>query len=172
MKKELKIIIILKLLILTLLIQSCKNKTEEQKQTTKLKNVEIGNDSVSKNVQQTETEQNDKIILGEDISEINAYAKKIYEIKGIIYVDLDLVEFSYPTQGEYDKSDRKIINNNPKIRTYEIDKKTSILSNNCKNLSDTELLKMQKSILKVKSIIVIGRSKNGKILEINFGCYG
>ena len=112
------------------------------------------------------------IQLGEDRSEINAYAKDIYKKNGKIYIDLDFVEIRYPTKGEWDVSDREIINNNPQIRTYIIDENSGILSNICKELTASELFEIRESLLKNKSIIVIGNSKNGKILGINFGCYG
>ena len=112
------------------------------------------------------------IQLGENVSEINAYAKNIYQKNGKTYIDLDFVEIRYPTEGEWDVSDREIINNNPKIRTYIIDDSTSILSNVCKEMTASELYQARKSLLKDKTIIVIGKSENGKMLSINFGCYG
>ena len=82
------------------------------------------------------------------------------------------MEIRYPTEGEWDVSDREIINNNPKIRTYIIDDSTSILSNVCKEMTVSELYQARKILLKDKTIIVIGKSENGKMLSINLGCYG
>lgn len=151
-------------------LQSCEKKNIKQREPQKTINVDTN--LTSENNEHPEKIKNDDIDLGEDLSKINAYAKRIYKRNGHIYIDLDLVEFRYPTEGEWDESDRTIVNNNPKIRTYIIDDKTSILSNICKELTSSELFQIRESVLRDKSIIVIGRSKNGKMLEINFGCYG
>ncbi len=157
---------------LTFLFQSCESKTEKQAQAESKKNIELSNVSASKIIEPSENQKDDAIFLGEDVAEIHAYAKKIYAINEIIYIDIDLVEIRYPTSGDYEVSDREIINDNPKIRTYIIDKETAILSNICKDLTAPKLLNIQKEVLRDKNIIVIGRSKNGKMLGINFGCYG
>lgn len=153
-------------------LQSCEKKAENIAQTQHQKAIKENTNSIFKSNEYPESNRNEDIILGEDISKINAYAKKIYKVNDVIYIDIDVVEFRYPTKGEWDESDREIVNKNPKIRTYIIDNKTSILSNNCKDLTSSELFQLQESILNDKSIIVIGISKNGKMQEINFGCYG
>lgn len=109
--------------------------------------------------------------LGEDIAAFNAYTKNIYTKNGKIYIDLDFVEIRYPQEGEGDVSDRKIVNKNTKIRTYSFDENTAILSNNCKEFSPTELWENRKAVLMRPEIITIGSAKNGKIVQINFGCY-
>ncbi|MEO5911750.1 MAG: hypothetical protein ABIP95_12745 [Pelobium sp.] len=167
-----KRLIVLKIILLTFLFQSCENKTQKQKQAESEKHSELNQVPASKISGQSESQKDDAIVLGEDLAEIHAYAKRIYTINGVIYIDIDVVEIRYPTSGDYDESDREIINKNPKIRTYIIDKETAILSNICKDLTASELLNIQKNVLKDKNIIIIGRSKNGKMLEINFGCYG
>ncbi|OXA85700.1 hypothetical protein [Flavobacterium hercynium] len=167
-----KKIIILTLYFFAFVLQSCDDKTKKQGQVEIQKTIETKNGSVFENNVQSKNKKNDNIVLGEDISEINAYAKRIYKINGVIYIDLDLVEIRYPTKGEWDAGDREIVNNNPKIRTYVIDNNTSILSNVCKELKSSELFQIRESVLKDKNIIIIGRSENGKMQEINFGCYG
>jgi hypothetical protein len=153
-------------------LQSCEKKTENYNQKETQETKKINADSVSQNKKHPQNKEKNNIILGEDLPKINAYAKKIYKKDGIIYIDLDLVEFRYPTEGEWDESDREIVNNNPKIRTYIIDNDTSIYSNICKEVTASELFQIRESVLHNKSIIVIGSSKNGNMLEINFGCYG
>lgn len=111
--------------------------------------------------------QEDEIILGEDKQEFNAYIKNIYQKKGIVYIELDFVEIKYKNV-----DDRIIINKNPKIRTYIIDKVTKIHTKDCKEIRHIEIMKQKENILKYKSIIVIGGSQNGKLTYINFGCYG
>lgn len=110
--------------------------------------------------------------LGEDIAAFNAYTKNIYKKNDKIYIDLDFVEIRYPQEGEWDVSDRKIVNKNTKIRTYIVDENTTILSDNCKKIIATELWEHRKAVLMRPEIIAIGSAKNGKIVEINFGCYG
>ena len=126
-------------------------------------------------IKKTEKENTENLIsssekpikLGEDIDEINAYLKKIYSMNGKIYVDIDIVQIHYTNVDE-----RKIINANPKIRTYEIDDKTLIYSNDCKTYKPFDLIKYKYALLKDKSIILVGKSVNGKMISINFGCYG
>lgn len=108
-----------------------------------------------------------KIVLGENIPEINAYAKKIYKKDNVIYIELDLVEIKYKNV-----DDRIIVNQNPKIRTYIIDNRSLIYSNDCKEISASKLFKIKEKLLKNHSVIVIGTSENGRMKSINFGCYG
>ncbi|MPT32317.1 MAG: hypothetical protein E2600_11770 [Chryseobacterium sp.] len=115
----------------------------------------------------SDNEEQNEIILGEDIPEINAYVKNIYEKNGKFYVELDLVEIKYKNVDE-----RMIVNKNPKVRTYVIDDHTLIYSNDCKELIVKQLLQARKKLLKNKSIIVVGTSKDGRMKNINFGCYG
>ena len=110
---------------------------------------------------------NKQIKLSEDIKEINAYTKDIFEINGIYYIEIDLVEIKYKNIDE-----RVIVNNNSKLRTYIIDTNTIIYSDNCKRVNPAELLQRKKIILENKSIIIVGQSKKGKMISINFGCYG
>ena len=138
-------------LILSIFFISCKNENN----IVSTKNI--------KSNQNTDSH----IILGEDIEEINAYPLNIYKLKGIIYIELDLVKI------EYKNIDEKIIvNNNSKIRTYIIDKNTLIYSSDCKTLNPEEFFQKKKTILKNNSTIAVGNSKNGKMISINFGCYG
>lgn len=105
--------------------------------------------------------------LGEDIKEINAFIKNIYRQNEHLYVDLDVIQIKYSKEGS-----REIINKNNKIRTYEIDDKTLIYSNECKTLNQKELLEIKNTLLSNSTIILVGQSKNGKMVSINFGCYG
>lgn len=132
---------------------SCNNKDNNSQQKSKT--------LASQNV----VEQ--KIVLGENIPEINAYAKNIYKKNDVIYIELDLVEIKYKNV-----DDRIIVNNNPKIRTYVIDNRSLIYSNDCKEISASELFKIKEKLLKDHSIIVVGTSENGRMKSINFGCYG
>ena len=156
------------LLIIAFVLQSCENKTQTETDN-KLRQQTVKSDTIvnPENNKQDGNQNNAEIILGENMEEINAYTKDIYEKNGIIYIDLDFVEIKYKNVDE-----RVIVNKNPKIRTYIIDNNTSILSNLCKELKSSELFQTKESILNNKNIITIGRSKNGKMIEINFGCYG
>jgi hypothetical protein len=156
------------LLIIAFVLQSCENKTQTETDN-KLRQQTVKSDTIvnPENNKQDGNQNNAEIILGENMEEINAYTKDIYEKNGIIYIDLDFVEIKYKNVDE-----RIIVNKNPKIRTYIIDNNTSILSNLCKELKSSELFQTKESILNNKNIITIGRSKNGKMIEINFGCYG
>lgn len=111
--------------------------------------------------------ENNKSNLGEDLAEINCYVKKIYQKNNLTYVDIDVVEVNLTPEG-----DRTIINKNPKIRTYVVDKNTIIYLRNCDSATPEELLKMDKNKLEDKSIIVVGSSKDGVLESLNFGCYG
>ena len=156
------------------LFQSCNNKTEKEE---KIPNIDA-TDTKSREELPIITDKKDDfdVQLGEDSNEINAYVKNIYQKNGKIYIDLDFVEIRYPTEGDWDVSDREIVNNNPKIRIYIIDENTLILSHICQKITATTLFEIRKVLLKHlekdKYIITIGKSKNGKMLEINFGCYG
>ncbi|MCL9804890.1 hypothetical protein NAT51_05125 [Flavobacterium amniphilum] len=118
----------------------------------------------AKDIQQ---EQTDNIILGEDISEINAYVKNIYAKNGKTCVDIDLVQFKYRNTDE-----RIVINKNPKIRTYILDKNSLIYTDDCKEAGPSDLIKIRDRILKNKSLLIVGQSKSGKMVSINFGCFG
>lgn len=115
----------------------------------------------------SDNKQQNEIILGENIPEVNAYVKNIYEKDNKVYVELDLVEFRYKNTDE-----RVIVNNNPKIRTYIIDDNTLIYSNDCKRPTLEELLQIKKKLLTDKSMIIVGTSEDGRMKSINFGCYG
>lgn len=107
-----------------------------------------------------------KIKLGEDIKEIRAYTKNLYKVGGRVYIDLDLVTITYRNIDE-----RVVVNKSTKIRTYIVDQNTLIYADNCKEVSPSELLKRKAIILKKKAIVVVGASKNGKMVSVNFGCY-
>ncbi len=109
----------------------------------------------------------EKIPLGEDKEEINAYVKNIYEKDGIVYVDLDFVEIKYKNVDE-----RVIVNRSSKIRTYIVDLDTFVMTKDCKEITSLDMLKYKNKILENRSYIVIGKSKEGKMLSLNFGCYG
>lgn len=68
--------------------------------------------------------------------------------------------------------ERVIVNKNPKIRTYIIELYTEIATKDCKELTALDMLKHKNILLKDKTAIVIGKSKDGKMLSINFGRYG
>lgn len=152
------------LLIFVFVIQSCENKTNKATENEPQQTVKSDKIHPSK---YDEPIENEEIILGEDMEEINAYAKNIYEKNGIIYVDLDFVEIKYKNIDE-----RVIGNKNPKLRTYIIDLYTLIATKDCKELTALDILDYKDILLKDKSAIVIGESKDGKMLSINFGCYG
>lgn len=149
-----RLIIILLILITSF---SCKNENNIKQE----QNVENPT-TINSNLTDENTTE-----LGEDIDEINAIAKNIYEKNGTIYVDIDIVQIKYKNIDE-----RVIINENTKIRTYQIDENTLIYSKDCKNLKPLDLLEIKDSLLNDKSIILVGNSEKGKMLSINFGCYG
>ncbi|MDI1255248.1 MAG: hypothetical protein PSV16_04025 [Flavobacterium sp.] len=105
--------------------------------------------------------------MGEDIEEINAYPKKIYKANQIIYIDIDLVKIEYKNIDE-----KVIVNKNHKIRTYIINENTLIYSGDCKTLTADEFFQNRQLILNSNANIAVGQSKNGKMISINFGCYG
>ena len=107
-----------------------------------------------------------EIKLGEDKEEMHGLVKRIYNIDHSVFIDLDFIEISYKNVDE-----RVIKNNNPMIRTYEVDTSTLIYSNDCKTLKSFELLEPAHANLLDSSIIVVGSSKDGKMTSINFGCY-
>jgi hypothetical protein len=157
------------LLATAFLFQSCGNGTE--KKTTENRQLQQSGTSdkiyPSKFDDSAENKNTDEIILGEDMEEINSYVKDIYKKNGIIYIDLDFVEIKYENIDE-----RVVVNKNPKIRTYIVDLYTEILSKDCKELNALDMLKHKDSLLKDKITVVIGKAKDGKMLSINFGCYG
>ncbi|MDR2270131.1 MAG: hypothetical protein LBF27_04415 [Sphingobacterium sp.] len=155
------------LLIIVFTIQSCENTT--QRTAKREASEEIENDIIhpSKYDDPADSLNNEQIPLGEDQEEINAYIKNIYERNGIVYVDLDFVVVKYENVDE-----RVIVNRNPKIRTYIVDLDTYIMTKDCKKITSLEMLKHKSTLLKDTSTLVIGQSKDGKMLSLNFGCYG
>ncbi|TDL99585.1 MAG: hypothetical protein C4K58_06755 [Flavobacteriaceae bacterium] len=156
-------------LVTVFLFQSCSNVKEKNTIENDLpEKSEISNQIYpSKQNTQIENQNDDEITLGEDKEEINCYVKNIYNRNEIVYIELDFVEIKYENVDE-----RVIINNNSKIRTYIVDSHTSIGTKDCKELNALDMLKYKDSLLKDKTTIVIGESKDGKMLSINFGCYG
>ncbi|MCO7319849.1 hypothetical protein OKE80_11055, partial [Riemerella anatipestifer] len=65
-----------------------------------------------------------------------------------------------------------IVNKNSKIRTYIIDAHTLVISNDCEKLAPLDILKYKEALLKDKTAVTIGESKNGRMISVNFGCYG
>lgn len=108
-----------------------------------------------------------KIVLGEDKDEINALVKRIYEVNGEVFIDIDFVQIKFENVDE-----RVVVNENPKIRTYKVDSKTLIYSKDCKTLNLKELIKSKNKILQDKTIILVGKAKEGRMESLNFGCYG
>ena len=145
-------------LCITILI-ACKNKNSSNRDLHK------SDTSTTHNKDSILSFEN-KINLGEDIKEIHAYAKDIYEVEGIIYIDIDLIDIQYKNIDE-----RVVVNNNKKIRTYIIDNSTLIYSTDCNEIKSKQLLAKKESQLEDKSIIIVGKSKSGKMLSLNFGCY-
>jgi|GEM_PF-6032833 len=107
-----------------------------------------------------------QIRLGEDIKEIQAYTKDIYEIKNTIYVDIDLVQVRFRNIDE-----KFIVNERSTIRTYIADQKTLIYANDCDEIDAHEMLRRKKTLLSDSSIVAVGQSKDGRLVSINFGCY-
>lgn len=157
------------LLLFVFVIQSCENKTYKKTTENEQPQQSVTSNTIhpSKFDDPAENQNNEKIILGEDTKEINSYIRDIYEKNEIIYIDLDFVEIKYKNVDE-----RVIINKNHKIRTYIIDLYTKIATKNCKELNALDMLKHKDSLLKDKITVVIGEAKDGKMLSINFGCYG
>ncbi|MDY3338677.1 hypothetical protein PG279_05740 [Riemerella anatipestifer] len=156
---------LVKPLILTaFILQSCESKVQKTVEIEEQKSLKGYYSPPSKSNEYIEPE---KISLGEDFEDINAYAKNIYEKNGIIYIDLDFVEIKYRNIDE-----KFIVNKNPKIRTYIIDAHTLVISNDCEKLVPLDILKYKESLLKDKTAVTIGESKNGRMVSVNFGCYG
>jgi len=107
-----------------------------------------------------------QIKLSEDLELINAYPKNIYQVNEVVYIDIDLVTIKYPNVDE-----KVIVNKSRKLRTYIVDGDTLIYSDDCKQIGPMELLKRKDIILNNTSIVMAGKSKNGKMVSANFGCY-
>lgn len=156
---------IITLITFVFILQSCENKTQKVTENKPLQQT-VDKDGTHPSEYEDvkiDNHSNDKTILGEDAQEINCYVKNIYEKNGIIYVDVDFIEI---------KDENVVVNKNPKIRTYIIDSHTEITTKDCKQLNALDMLKNKDILLKDKITVVIGESKNGKMLSINFGCYG
>ncbi|MDY3316363.1 hypothetical protein PG630_03435 [Riemerella anatipestifer] len=146
------------------ILQSCESKVQKTVETKKQKTLKGYHSSSHKSDEYIESE---KISLGEDSEDINAYAKNICTKNGTIYIDLDFVEIKYRNIDE-----KIIVNKNSKIRTYIIDAHTLVISNDCEKLAPLDILKYKESLLKDKTTVTIGMSKNGKMISVNFDCYG
>lgn len=158
---------ILILLILAFAIQSCENKTKKVSENEPAQQMENN----SKVHPSKYDDVQNGITLGEGVQEISCYVKDIYEKNDNIYVDLDFVEIQYKNVDE-----RVIVNKNPKIRTYIVDIFTEIAARDkdgiCEKIDEREMLKRKNILLKDKTTIVIGESEDGRMVSINFGCYG
>ncbi|MDM1370075.1 hypothetical protein HX052_17580 [Myroides marinus] len=156
--------------LLTTITISCHNKENN----TTIPTVEIIGNQETNELQEPQLNYNDEIDddyiemgLGENLDEFYAYVDNIYMKDNVVYVDIDLVEIQYKNIDE-----RVIVNNNSRIRTYIVDNSSLIVSNNCKDLTPSELYDIRKILLDDKSILMVGQTLKGKMISINFGCYG
>lgn len=107
------------------------------------------------------------IVLGEDKKEINALVKGIYQKGEKVYIELDFVQIKYKNVDEL-----VVVNVNPKIRTYLVDSNTLIYSKDCKVWKIKEVLQNKDLLVNDKNILLVGDSKKGVLISLNFGCYG
>ena len=116
---------------------------------------------------QSSSEKETEINLDlENKSNQSALIKNIYSKNNNIYFDLDFVDL------EYVETDTKIINNNPKIRTFKLSSETNIedcLKN--KQINKSNILEYKNEILEDKDYVVIFDVENGEVKSINLGCY-
>lgn len=96
-----------------------------------------------------------------------ALIKDIFEKNGKKYISLDIVQI------EYEEFGYKIINQNFKIRTFEISDNLVIQDNNCRETIDKDYLIRNKErlITKDEEDICLFTSDNGIVTEINLGCW-
>lgn len=145
-----------------MILFSCNNKEDKQDNRSSENNL-----TKTDSVKTKKSTSLDKIVLGEDKEEINGLVKNIYKINGEVFIDIDFVQIKFENVDE-----RVVVNENKKIRTYKVDQETLIYSKDCKTLNTKELIKSKSKILQDKTIILVGKAKDGKMESLNFGCYG
>lgn len=145
-----------------MILFSCNNKEDKQDNRSSENNL-----TKTDSVKTKKSTSLDKIVLGEDKEEINGLVKNIYKINGEVFIDIDFVQIKFENVDE-----RVVVNENKKIRTYKVDQETLIYSKDRKTLNTKELIKSKSKILQDKTIILVGKAKDGKMESLNFGCYG
>lgn len=119
----------------------------------------VENKGVSKEVtvKTTETKENEPALI-----------KDIFRENGKIYISLNIVQIEYTNENDF-----RVINQNSKIRTFEVSENLKIIDNNCKTINETDYLikNRERHISTKKENICIFSSIDGIIKEINFGCW-
>ncbi len=84
------------------------------------------------------------------------------------YISLDIVQIEYTKVNDY-----KVINQNSKIRTFEVSENVKIKDNNCRTMAENDYLikNRERHISKKNDEICMFSSVDGMITEINFGCW-
>lgn len=97
-----------------------------------------------------------------------ALIKDIFRKNGKIYISLDIVQIEYTKINDY-----KVINQNSKIRTFEVSENVKIKDNNCRTIVENDYLIKNREIhiSKKNNEICMFSSVDGIITEINFGCW-
>ena len=140
-----------------MILFSCNNKEDKQDNRSSENNL-----TKTDSVKTKKSTSLDKIVLGEDKDEINGLVKNIYKINGEVFIDIDFVQIKFENVDE-----RVVVNENKKIRTYKVDQETLIYSKDCKTLNTKELIKSKSKILQDKTIILVGKAKDGKMESLN-----
>ena len=105
----------------------------------------------------TETKENEPALI-----------KDIFLKNGKTYISLDIVQIEYTKVNDY-----KVINQNSKIRNFEVSENVKIKDNNCRTIDENDYLikNRERYISKKDDEICMFSSVDGIITEINFGCW-
>jgi hypothetical protein len=105
----------------------------------------------------TETKENEAALI-----------KDIFRKNGKIYISLNIVQIEYTKENDY-----KVINQNSKIRTFEVLENVKITDNNCRTIDENDYLIKNREIhiSKNNDEICMFSPVDGIITEINFGCW-
>ncbi len=148
------------------------NRTSEDFYTT-IDITDIWNDFIGKKGKISNTEssinKNEQPITKETKENEFALIKDIFQKNGKTYISLDIVQTEYTNGNDY-----KVVNQNPKIRSFEVSETVKIIDKNCRTIEESDYLIKNREIhiSKKNDDICMFSSVDGIVMEINFGCWG
>ncbi|HBK82738.1 MAG TPA: hypothetical protein DDZ41_03940 [Flavobacterium sp.] len=122
---------------------------------------------IEKGTEGNNTISKDYNISNETKVDESALVKDIFQKNGKTFISLDIVQLEYKEIGY------KVINQNDKVRIFEISDELVISDKNCKEIKDNNYILKNKEIIisKSKNDICMFTSKNGVITNLNLGCW-
>jgi len=151
----------------TINFSGCIFSKNNESSTTENTKSETEKPIIEKGTEENNTISKDDKLSNETKVDEPALVKDIFQKNGKTFISLDIVQL------EYKETDYKVINQNDKVRIFEISDEIVINDKNCKEMKDKEyILKNKETVIsKNKSDICMFTSKNGIITNLNLGCW-